>query len=149
MSGTPQGGIPPEEQRLQQLEQAAAGLREQVARLTSENAQLKAALASLQAQQEMPTPAELVGSFVGAMKALRESLAASADPSIGYTVSQFDVSLKAMVALRDQAVRFVLPGPGQAVVPDTLSTIHFVLAAIPRPPAAPPPAETAGGSGAG
>ena len=128
----PSAGATPEE-RIAQCEETIRVQTQQIAALTSDKEQLEQAVAALKAKQEMPTPTQLVSSFVDAMKILRKGLAAASEDGIGYTVSQFDVALKTQVAVQEQVVRFLLPAPGESIAPESLSTVHFVLATVPVP----------------
>jgi len=110
-------------------------LKRQLAELTSEKSALTKTVETLQADRIKPTPTQLIGSFRTAMDELRRGLAPAPGDSTAYVVSQFDVDLKAQIAVdKDtESVRFVLPEPGQELPADTLSQIRFTFQTMPRP----------------
>jgi eukaryotic-like serine/threonine-protein kinase len=110
-------------------------LRETVATLTSEKEQLLQTVDRLRAERIRPTPSQLVQSFRTAMDELRTSLTAQPDDRVGYTISQFNVDLKSLIAVdkASQTLQMVLPEPGEALQPETLSTIRFVFQTVPKP----------------
>lgn len=110
-------------------------LKSRLAELTSEKVALTKTVETLQADRIKPTPTQLIGSFRTAMDELRRGLAPAPGDRVAYTVSQFDIDLKAQIAVdKDtESIRFVLPEPGQEIPSDTLSQIRFTFQTIPRP----------------
>jgi beta-lactam-binding protein with PASTA domain len=110
-------------------------LKLQLAELASEKAALTKTVEALQADRIRPTPTQLIGSFRTAMNELRHGLAPTPGDRVAYIVSQFDVDLKAQIAVdKDtESIRFVLPEPGQEPPADTLSQIRFTFQTVPRP----------------
>lgn len=131
------GAVPtPPDPRVVDWERQVAGLTAEVAALTAENAKLTLTAAGLRAEGTRPTPAELVAAFATALQAVQARLAGEAGGGVAYTVSTLDVVLKTQVTVDGETVRLGLPSPGQVVVPEALSTIRFVVGAIPLPPSA-------------
>jgi hypothetical protein len=116
---------------IRQLEETVKAQQQQIASLTSEKEQLEEMIATLKSHRNTLTPAQLVVSFASAMKTLRESLTGASEGGIGYAVSQFDVTLKTQVVVQGGDVQLLLPGPGENVVPESLSSVQFVLGAVP------------------
>ncbi|HGX94276.1 MAG TPA: PASTA domain-containing protein [Candidatus Tenderia sp.] len=112
-------------------------LKAQMAELASEKAALLATVDTLKADRIKPTPTQLLGSFRNAMDELRRGLTPAPGDRVAYTVSQFDIDLKAQVAVdqESESVRFILPEPGQDLPADSLSQIRFTFQTVPRPEA--------------
>jgi eukaryotic-like serine/threonine-protein kinase len=110
-------------------------LREKVATLTSDKEQLLNTIDQLRAARVKPTPTQLVQSFRVAMDELRNSLAPKPGDRVGYTISQFNVDLKSLIAVdkESQALHIVLPEPGETLDPESLSTLRFVFQSVPKP----------------
>ncbi len=112
-------------------------LKAQLAELVSEKATLAQTVDQLKADRVKPTPTQLLGSFRNAMDELRTGLTPAPGDRVAYTVSQFDVDLKAQVAVDEasESIRFILPEPGQTLPADTLSQIRFTFQSVPLPQA--------------
>lgn len=114
-----------------QLEETVKLQQQKIASLVSEKEQLEQEISVLKANRETLTPTQLVTSFSTAMKTLRESLRAASEGGIGDSVSQIDVILKTQVVVKDGVIQLFLPNPGENVMPEILSTVHFVLSSVP------------------
>lgn len=109
-------------------------LRKEIATLSGDNQKLAQRVAELGADRVRPTPTQLIQSFRTAMTDLQSSLASKPGERVGYTVSQFDVDLKALISVdkTDQSVRFMLPEVGESLSADKLSTVRFTFQSVPK-----------------
>lgn len=109
-------------------------LKDQISALTSEKEHLLQTIDALRAQRVKPTPTQLVQSFRVAMDELRTSLTPRPGDRVGYTISEFNVDLKSLVAVdkESQTLQVVLPEPGETLHPETLSTLRFAVKTVPK-----------------
>lgn len=108
-------------------------MRQRVRDLEADKVRLQEQLDALQNARLRVTPETLVRSLREALETMRRELAGPPESTVEYTVSGFDVDLKAGVETDEAAgVKFRLPdAPGPAG--ETLSTVRFSIQAVPKP----------------
>ncbi len=116
------------------IEQENKVLKRQIASLTSEKQQLLERIKKLEGIRIKPTPTQLMNSFKVAMDKLQQTLQPRPGDRFGYTVSHFDVDMKAAITIdqEDETLKFVLPEPGEDINPELLSSVRFTLSSVPK-----------------
>ena len=128
--------MPPPRPRRQPTPPSAADLdqlRERLRALEADKVALQGRIDALENARLRVTPEVLVRSLRTALDTMRRELAGPPEATVEYTVSGFDVDLKAGVETDETAgVRFRLPEtPGPAG--EALSTLRFAIQAVPKP----------------
>lgn len=120
------------------LEKVIDLLRQQIARLQSENADLAAKLA--QAQSTATSGDELAAAMQHSLDTLQERLADMGNATSNFAVREFSLESKVHVdvtSLGTIGFRFVQPGDD--VNPATLSTVSITVVPVPKPATEPAP----------
>lgn len=120
------------------LEQVIDLLRQQIARLQSENADLAAKLA--QAQSQATSGDDLAAAMQHSLDTLQERLADMGNATSNFAVREFSLESKVLVdvtALGTIGFRYVQPGDD--VNPAALSTLSITVVPVPKPATDPTP----------
>lgn len=99
--------------------------------LADENLKLKNRIKALEEVRSKFTPEELSLSLKDAMKRMEEGLRAPSDSGVAYTVSDFDIELKANVSVEDQKVVIRTPAITEEVPASSISTLRLKVSKEP------------------
>ena len=107
---------------------ASAALEQRIAELEREKRTLDERVKALSDGRVQARPEQVSDGFRKAIEALQVGLRPQPGDRSAYTVSEMQVTLKALVALGDDgSVRFVLPTPDERFEPAQLSEVRFAL----------------------
>lgn len=120
------------EDELESFPSTVRKLREQVARLTSQNLALRKRVQELEAEKNEAGVEEVVQAVA---RSLRLAELAMAEASLGqqrYAISEIETTLRTFVAPRTEGLLLRLPDPEQNVQPGQLSSVQFTLVQAPQ-----------------
>lgn len=102
-------------------------------RLSKENAKLRERIGVFEEERPKFSPSQLMLSLKEAMERMQEGLKTTEESRVDYTLSGFAVDVKANVGLdKDHRVIIQTPKLAEELPPQSLSTMHIELKAIPK-----------------
>lgn len=114
-------------------------LRDQIARLITQNLELKRQLEELRREQADATMADIAAAAVHAVRAAEQAIAAASPDGNRYIISELQTTLRGYIAPRADQFVLRLPTAQQAIPPGYLGSLHLTLGQTPTlsTPAAP------------
>lgn len=112
-------------------------LRDQIARLITQNLELKRQLEELRREQADATMADIAAATVHAVRAAEQAIAAESPDGHRYIISELQTTLRGYIAPRADQFVLRLPTAQQAIPPGYLGSLQLTVGQMPALPAAP------------
>ena len=111
---------------------AAEELREQIARLITENLRLREQLREAERERnEVAVPA-VAAALVRSIRAAEEAMSAESSGGITYSIPELEITLRGYVSAREETVLLQLPRAESSIPPEHLGSIRMKTSSIPR-----------------